>query len=160
MLALPFLDLDEEALRLMRERLSRPREGSSLRDYFAEYGAETFRSYEAECLGSLLTDRFSGLIACGGGIIDNREAMELLEGAALIVYLTAEFNILYERIIRGGVPPFLDPADPYGSFMSLARRRDAAYRSVADLVIPLGELGVSEAADVVATTIKEQLHAR
>lgn len=158
-LDLPFLDLDDEALRLLREQLPRPESGSTLRDYFAEYGGETFRKYEAETLRSLLEDRFSGLIACGGGIVDNPSAMKLLEGAALIVYLTAEFSILYERIIRGGVPPFLDPRDPRGSFMALAQRRDAAYRSAADVVVPLGGLDIGSAANVVATAIKEQMHA-
>lgn len=155
----PFLDLDDEALRHLKEQLPRPESGGTLRDYFAEYGAETFRRFEAETLRSLLEDRFSGVIACGGGIVDNPEAMKLLEAAALIVYLTAEFSILYERIIRGGVPPFLDTGDPRGSFMSLARRRDAAYRAAADIVVPLGGLDIGGAADVVATAIKEQMHA-
>lgn len=160
LLDLPALDLDDEALRRMRDGLPRPATGSSLRDYFREHGADLFREYELETLRSLLDDRFSGLLACGGGIVDNRVAMSLLEARALIVYLTAEFSILYERIIRGGVPPFLDASDPYGSFMSLARRRDAAYRSAADLVIPLEGRDIGEAAAVVATKIKEQLDAR
>jgi shikimate kinase len=160
LLALPSLDLDDEALKVMREKLPIPAAGASLRAYFAEYGAETFRRYEASTLSSLIEDRFRGILACGGGIVDNREAIELLEGASLIVYLTAEFNILYERVIRGGVPPFLDPRDPYESFLSLARRRDAAYRERADIVVPVIDITVSEAAHVVATAIKESENAR
>lgn len=159
-LSLPSLDLDEETLRAMVDRLPKPAIGGSLRAYFSTYGAETFQRHEAETLASLLEDQFRGLLACGGGIIDNREAMGLLEEAALIVYLTAEFTVLYERIIRGGVPPFLDPQDPYESFLRLAQRRDAAYRAAADIVVPLADRTLSEAADIAATAIKESDHAR
>lgn len=160
LLGLPSLDLDDEALKVMRERLPIPAGGANVRAYFAEYGAETFRRYESSTLSSLIEDRFNGILACGGGIVDNREAIELLERASVMVYLTAEFNILYERIIRGGVPPFLDPRDPFESFLNLARRRDAAYRERADIVVPVSNLTLSEAADVVSIAIKESEHAR
>lgn len=159
-LDLPALDLDEEALRRMKEKLPGPPEGSTLRAYFREYGAGTFQRYEADALASLREDRFEGILACGGGIVDNREALSLLEGASLIVYLTEEFTVLYERIIRGGIPPFLDPEDPYGSFLKLARRRDAAYREVAHIVVSVTNRSLSEAARDVTTRIKESEDAR
>ncbi|MFW6337411.1 MAG: shikimate kinase [Alkalispirochaetaceae bacterium] len=159
-LALPALDLDEEALRAMRSDLQPPGEGSSLRAYFRTYGAELFQRYEVAALASLLRDQYRGILACGGGIVDNGEAMELLEGASLIVYLTAEFDILYERIIRGGIPPFLDSEDPRGSFLKLAQKRDAAYRKAAHLIVSVSDRSPAEAAVAVATEIKESENAR
>ncbi|MFP4329562.1 MAG: shikimate kinase [Alkalispirochaetaceae bacterium] len=154
------LDLDEEALRLMRVALPRPQAGASLRDYVRHYGIDRFRDFELTALEELLNRRFSGVLACGGGVVDNPGAVRLLTQATTIVYLTCELDILYERILRGGIPPFLDPENPYGSFLEVARRRDAAYRAVADIVVPLDGLTIPKAAQSVTSAIKEREHAR
>ena len=159
-LGLPTLDLDEETLHLMRNTLDAPASGNTLREFFRAYGAEAFRKHEAIALEIVLSEHPAAVIACGGGVIDNRRATNLLAEAAFIVYLSVEFDVLFDRISRGGIPPFLDPADPRGSFVELAARRDAAYRELAHLVVPISNRSVGEAVEQVATEIKENRHAR
>lgn len=159
-LELSALDLDEEALRLMKRELPPPRDQRTLRAYVEAFGIEEFRRCELAALEELVRDRFDGVLACGGGIVDNAPAIDLLTRSSTIVYLTSKFDTLYERILRGGIPPFLDPEDPRGSFLKLARRRDAAYRSVAEIVVPLEGRTVPQAAEAVFTAIKEHEHAR
>lgn len=159
-LGLPALDLDDETLTLMRRGLEKPETGNTLRDYYRAYGGDTFRRYEADALEALTEERYRGLLACGGGLVDNARGRTLLTKVAFIVYLTVDFDTLYERVARGGIPPFLDADDPKGSFLALAQRREAAYRELAHLVVPLGDRSVGEAVALLTNKIKENHYAR
>jgi shikimate kinase len=137
-----FIDLDE---------LAAQQTGKSPRTLYIE-GPAVFRKAEAKALAALgaaplaaplAADAESGadtirVIAAGGGIVDNPEAIALLEktGRALPVYLSVSADTAWERISRAGeLPPFLQTGNPRQTHRALHERRGAAYRKLAPIVI-------------------------
>jgi shikimate kinase len=119
--------------------------GKSPRTLYQE-GSGVFRKAEAEALGALLDageSRNAGLriIAAGGGLIDNSEALARIgkSGTALVVYLEVSVETAWGRIRRAaekdGLPPFLDTPDPEAAHRALHERRAAAYREWAPFTI-------------------------
>jgi shikimate kinase len=111
-----------------------------------------FRKAEAETLTYFLDDAnaFSDggaeeklvILAAGGGIIDNEDALTLLKkyGTALIVYLEVLTETAWERIRAaaeksGELPPFLNTNNPKETHRALHQRRAAAYKKLADITI-------------------------
>jgi shikimate kinase len=138
-----FTDLDEAI---------EQRTGRSPRDLYRE-GPEIFRKAEAETLAALIAGPESALriIAGGGGIIDNREALVLLEKLKTIkrVYLDVPAETAWKRINaagKGELPPFLQTENPKETHRALHERRALAYRSFAEITIEAGEKSSEEIA--------------
>lgn len=146
------VDLDEEMVRLAREEgWFIPGSGSGagadppIRALYRYLGVQAFISWETAVLrGVIAHDRPCRVLATGGGICDNRDAMVLLEQARPILYLRDEPAVLYHRFIRRGIPAFLDPTDPWGSFLRIVNRRDRLYRDAADHVISVTGRSIEE----------------
>jgi shikimate kinase len=156
-----FIDLDE----LVEERT-----GKSPRALYRE-GPEIFRKAEAEALRNIFDrtgdrdenrpglsgvpgdKRGAGLLvlAAGGGLADNGEAMDLLKSSApgrsgriFTVYIEVSPETAWERIEaaveKGGeLPPFLKTENPRETHRRLHQRRGAIYREIADLTVRAGE---------------------
>jgi shikimate kinase len=150
-----FTDLDE---------LVELRTGKSPRDLYRE-GPELFRKAEAEALRVLLDqgepnppgsrtapdERMFRVVAAGGGLADNSEAMDLLRnpvfknsGRLCTVCIEVPAETAWKRIEaaaakNGQLPPFLETGDPRETHRQLHRRREAAYREIADLGVRAGE---------------------
>jgi shikimate kinase len=151
-----FIDLDE---------LIFQRTGKSPRQLFNE-GPAIFQKAEAEAMAALFGANADGVdanradasivdagrvnassvnspserlrvIAAGGGIIDNAEAIALLKKCgAITVYLCISAESAWGRIAAGGeLPPFLRTENPQGTHRALHERRGAAYLQFADIVI-------------------------
>jgi shikimate kinase len=116
---------------------------SSLREFFRAEGLGRFQELETECLIDVLK-RFNpgtkqAVISLGGGTIENKDAMDMLQGEGNIVYLYVPEDTLYERIMAGGRPPFLSEETPREDFHEIYLRRDQMNRDIADLIIDLNE---------------------
>jgi shikimate kinase len=139
-----FIDLDE---------VVEARAGKSPRLLYRE-GPEIFRRAEEEALRSLLEDPRRGegcaggpvtIVAAGGGLADNREALELVkrDRLALMVYLDVPAETAWERIRAaadktGELPPFLNTENPRETHRRLHERRGAVYRELAALSLRAG----------------------
>ena len=133
-----FIDLDEHI---------GARAGKSPRTLYTE-GPGIFRKAETAALEDLLDRREAGdssgapaVIAAGGGIIDNPDALALCEKAgALAVYLEVSAETAWERIRRAaereGLPPFLQTPNPQETHRLLHERRAAACRAWARFTVP------------------------
>jgi shikimate kinase len=136
-----FIDLDEYI---------EAHTGKSPRTLYRE-GPAVFRKAEAEALEHLLAppDRPPGnaaghdggtprIIAAGGGLIDNPEALSLTE-KAITAYIEVSAETAWERIFRAarqdGLPPFLDTKNPRETHRALHERRAAAYRTWARITV-------------------------
>jgi shikimate kinase len=141
-----FIDIDE---------LISQRTGKSPRQLFNE-GQAVFQKAETEALAALVgsgggADSGAGsgagsgadsgakrrVIAAGGGIIDNEEALSVLKkSVAVIVYLDVSAETAWDRIAAAGeLPPFLRTENPRETHRALHERRAAAYLQIADIVI-------------------------
>jgi len=126
-----FIDFDE---------LITQRTGKSARQLYIE-GKEIFQKAETEAVESLANDSSNEqlrVVAAGGGIIDNQDAIAIIKKLnAVVVYLSIDAASAWERIAKspGGLPPFLQTENPRETHRALHERRAAAYSQMADIVI-------------------------
>ena len=137
-----FIDIDE---------LISQRTGKTPRQLFNE-GQAVFQKAEAEALAALVDSGGSSVgsfsvengdgtkkrvIAAGGGIIDNSEALSILKkSGAVMVYLDISAESAWDRISAAGeLPPFLKTENPRETHRALHERPAAAYLQIADIVI-------------------------
>jgi shikimate kinase len=134
-----FIDLDE---------LIEQQTGKSPRTLYKE-GPKVFRQAEVRALASLLPQTAGcqpRVVAAGGGLIDNPEALELLRRgnypgtAPIVIYLEVSADTAWERISAavektGELPPFLNTENPRETHAALHERRGAVYRKFAVLTI-------------------------
>ena len=128
-----FIDIDELISR---------RTGKSPRQLFSESPA-IFQKAEAEAAALAGTDSAEGqrVIAAGGGIIDNPDAVAALKKTGVIAYLSISVGSAWERIANsadGELPPFLKTENPQETHRLLHERRAAAYLHLANIVIEAG----------------------
>ncbi|MDR0444168.1 MAG: shikimate kinase [Treponema sp.] len=126
-----FFDLDD---------LVKQRTGKSPRQLYIEAPA-IFQKSETEALADILGGAETGstnrrVIATGGGIIDNPDAVAILANSgALVVYLNVSAGCAWDRIADGELPPFLKTENPKETHRALHERRAAAYSKFAKIVI-------------------------
>lgn len=124
-----FIDLDE-----LIERQT----GSSPRNLYTQ-SPERFRKAETAALESLMHPQVEPgqiqVIAAGGGIIDNEDAMALVKQADLvIIYLEVSAETAWKRICQTKpLPPFLNTDNPQETHKTLHQRRAAAYKNSAHM---------------------------
>lgn len=132
-----FIDTDLELERRYQELYDCPK---STREIFRTFGEDKFRQFEAETVNLLARQQTEHrVIALGGGVPVNPfiEPMVLKE-LGFGVYLAINPAIAYERVKRGGLPPFLASfPDPYSEFLRINQQREAVYRNYADLTFPI-----------------------
>lgn len=134
-----FIDLDDEIGRST---------GKSPRQLFRE-GERVFRTAEFQAVQNLLRTINLNLdikkhdhyvIAAGGGIVDNPEAIKSLKNNGVIINLELSPKKAWDRIKAsakktGDLPPFLQTDDPVATHRMIHERREKAYRDLADLTI-------------------------
>lgn len=132
-LALEHADLDDLVLDMTG--------AESARSFYREKGKEAFMAAELEALAEYDRGREGYVVSLGGGAADNAPLMDFIRENGKLVYLRRAEKDLLERILRKGVPPFLDENDVEGSFHALFGRRDSIYSKAADLEVDLGPYG-------------------
>ncbi|GBU27233.1 shikimate kinase [Treponema sp. R8-4-B8] len=142
-----FIDIDELILQ---------RTGKSPRQLFSENQA-IFQKAEAEALAALADTGGAKrrVIATGGGLIDNNEALLILKkSGAVTVYLNISAKNAWDRIAAGGeLPPFLRTENPQETHRALHERRSAAYLQIANIVIEAGGKSPQVIADEIHTRL-------
>lgn len=138
----PFFDsdtlLEDEYARHGTSRLS-------CRDIYARHGAGYFRQLEAQALKTRFIG-MTGMFICatGGGICDNPEAVDFMKSCGALIFLHLEKDVLFRRIERAGIPPFLNAEDPMTDFSRLYDRRVPLYLETADGIIVLPDQPVED----------------
>jgi shikimate kinase len=146
----PFSDLDD-----CIEMRTQEEAGVSIRDFFRAEERDRFFTIERSCLGTFLENRPAPwILATGGGIIDNTTALALVPEGTVKVFLHNAPAILYERIIRKGLPPFMSADDPYGSFLSIYNSRTSRYRALADIIVDRTDETKEESIQTLITLLK------
>jgi len=151
MLKLPFLDTDEVA-----ESMA----GKSVRQLYTEGGAALMQHWEISACHEVCKQLNSGgVLATGGGISDNSEALALLKTVGILVFLDAPRELVYKRILHnakrdGVMPAFLQGDDPAGKFAELFSRRTDIYAKIAHIRIATSGLSPTQVATLLAGSVQ------
>ena len=146
--ACDFIDLDEHIIQIT---------GKTPRQLYTESPA-LFQKAEVEAFSAIsFTENNQRIIAAGGGIIDNPEALAALKRlqsakTAIVVCLNISAEKTWQRITNSAgreLPPFLQTENPQQTHRALHERRAAAYLQLADIVIEAdGKLPEQIAAEI------------
>ncbi len=166
-----FFDLDEVAVELLLARgecLPGEETSKVIRRYYEHNGRDAFRALERSAALSVVqrveslaataagpAPVFCAVCALGGGTPENEAAYKLLRPVSWAIYLRERPEVLFERIIAGGVPPFFEGEDPWRAFSTLAERRDSLYNSLADEVFETEGRSIAELLPILIQRIEE-----
>jgi XRE family aerobic/anaerobic benzoate catabolism transcriptional regulator len=125
-LHVPFVELDrriEEAA------------GLSLAEIFALHGEDYYRRLERETLQKLLTEGRPLVLATGGGVVTSRETFALLRRGALTVWLRADPEDHWNRVLQqGDRRPMADNPQAMAELRRLLAIREPLYAEAALVV--------------------------
>jgi shikimate kinase len=127
----PFLDLDQHIEFLFSKRFH---QRYSCRKIAQIYGEPFFRDLENKALRDII-DSKPAIISLGGGAPLYENNQNLLKSHVLI-HLIAPKEIVFERIMRKGLPSFFpSEADPWQYFNELWGGREKIYQKLANITI-------------------------
>jgi XRE family aerobic/anaerobic benzoate catabolism transcriptional regulator len=111
------------------DRLVEAEAGLSLEEIFALHGEEYYRRLEVEALRRLLRESAGVVLATGGGIVTNAEAYELLERHTITVWLKANAQDHWKRVVRQGAPrPMTSRPEAKAELRRMMAEREPLYR--------------------------------
>jgi shikimate kinase len=123
------------------------RAGMQVAEIFARHGEAWFREQESAALRSLgILNR--AVISTGGGVVLHDENRALLRELGFVVWLTANEDVLFERVSRNKKRPLLHTADPRATVHELLTKRRPLYEEAAQFTIDSSELTHESAGDL------------
>ncbi|MDO4732131.1 MAG: shikimate kinase [Bacillota bacterium] len=132
-----FADTDEEITRAC---------GMSLPQLFRKHGEIRFRSEERLVLKKL-SQKEQLVIACGGSLLPESGQIEILREKGFFVLLTAQAEIIRERLSRKNDRLLLGGRPSLEKIQKLLQEREKHFQQLTDLVVDSGLLDVEEAAN-------------
>ena len=139
-----FADLDDELLK-------RNPPAATARELFASLGREIFRQREAEALAAVLAAEEPLVVAAGGGLSDAPVDWEETRRRAVIVWIDVDDGVAWERVVRKGLPAYLNAGDPEEARREFERRnaeRRALYRKVSGIQLCADQTSAATAATI------------
>jgi shikimate kinase len=128
------------------------RAGTPIIEIFASQGEPAFRAWERRIVEELAR-RNTTVIATGGGLPTDETNLASLKTHALVVYLWASAESLWERVRQHDHRPLLNHPDPLAKIRELLVSRDIYYRQ-ADVLLNTERRSVRE----VAMQVVHQFH--
>lgn len=144
MLNMDFYDTDQEV-----EAVT----GMSITQLYNKYGEVRFISEENLAV-KRLAQRDNCVIATGGGVVLNKENIELLQEKGILICLMARIDVVYERVKRRNNRPILKKGDIYNNILKLNAERQELYKC-ADIQIDTSDMEFSEIIDKIICTLQE-----
>ncbi len=136
MLAVPFLDSDEEITRAAQ---------MSVAEIFARDGEPFFRARETEVLTRLLAGRPAILSTGGGAFLSDQNRAEIA-ARGVAVWLKADLDLLWQRVRHKTTRPLLRTADPKRTLTEIFEARAPVYALAGVAVEAEPDLSVEEMA--------------
>jgi len=132
------------------------KKGATVNAIVQAEGWDGFRRCEQEVLRGLETCRRC-VIATGGGAILHQHLWSVLKEYGYVVWLTAESDIICQRIqadsISLGQRPSLTGKSVCAEVREIMAVREPLYRETADLVVDTGALSVPQVVDLVERAV-------
>ena len=118
------------------DALIESRLGRTISDVFEREGEATFRQYEKSVVRELAGEQRL-VIATGGGLVMDPANMASLKGHALVIWLCATPDAIWERVRSQTHRPLLQTPDPLAKIREMLTARMPSYRE-ADIYIDSG----------------------
>lgn len=131
-----FMDLDH---------LIELKEKRSISDIFAKSGEPYFRKVEKGALKTVAKEK-DFVIACGGGIVLDKENIKIMKKSGQIICLTAKPEVILKRTSGYTHRPLLNVKDPKKQISHLLKLR-APYYALADIAIDTSKVSITEVAN-------------
>ncbi len=112
-----FVDIDE---------LIERKEGMNIRDIFKYKGEPYFRKLEKETLEEVLNKEENVIVATGGGLGADPEALELMKENGFVIWLDVDFEEFKRRCSKDGNRPLLRLGEE--ELKDLFDKRNLVYR--------------------------------
>ncbi|NMA01351.1 MAG: shikimate kinase [Clostridia bacterium] len=145
-LNMDFYDTDQEI-----EKVT----GMSINKLFQKHGEIRLKSEEALIVKKLRKLKNS-IIATGGGMVLDRNNIETLKQTGTLICLTADPEVIYERVKRRNTRPLLRKGDDlHSNIINLMQEREEFYRS-ADKTIDTSNLDFDEIINEILKFIKNK----
>lgn len=112
-----FVDADAEIVK---------KAGMSINDIFDKFGEEHFRKLETEVLREL-SQLTKTVIASGGGAMVNEKNFDAVKENALVIYMEADEEFLYNNISKSDERPLMKTPDPMAQIHKLLTFRRPFY---------------------------------
>ncbi len=126
----PFVDLDERIVQIA---------GCPITEIFKKDGEETFRRMEHDVLKVVLETPGSEVISLGGGVLTQENNRTLLaESKAVVIYLQADADTIWERVKDDTTRPLLQASDKDTAYRNMCARlesREASYVAGSDVIV-------------------------
>ncbi len=142
----------------MIEDLHELRDGHRMRyrEIFAEHGETFFRQLERD-VARECAEKDWHIVITGGSIMMDPDSRRTLRSNALVVCLTANPAVLWERATKDGVPPWLVGPDGKRKYEEQAAFREDVLRPYADIVADTTDGSPEQLAGLVLDRISEEL---
>jgi chorismate synthase len=131
----------------------------SCREIFIEHGEAIFRAVEAE-VAETLADVDWNIIVCGGSSLLSPTSRRALRKNAILIYLKAETEILWNRIQHKGLPPWLSGPDAKQQLEENVAYRDELLAPFADIIIEATDRTPEEISEIAIDAITQEIAIR
>ncbi|MBI3793821.1 MAG: shikimate kinase [Nitrospinae bacterium] len=126
-----FLDIDA-VVENMHAEAGHERERA--RGIFYKFGGDYFRCLEGKAIEQVSKVKYE-VVSLGGGTPMNQRFKKEEFGNAAFVHLDGRPDVIFERIMRKGIPPFFDKENPRKSFDALYAEREPHYKRLANFTV-------------------------
>lgn len=142
-LGMIFVDSDEAIVE---------KERRSINDIFAKEGEPYFRKVEKEVIKEI-SQREGLVIACGGGVVLDKDNMANLKRNGVVVYLEVSPEVIFERTKNYTHRPLLNVDNPKKQIEDILRARIPFY-SQADYAIDTSKSTIDEVVDKILEILR------
>ncbi len=111
--------------------------GTTIPEFFEEFGEEAFRAIEAEVVLAALESSAGGAVALGGGSVLSAPVRNALADH-VVVWLQIDASRAWQRVARSDRPL----AGSHEGVKQLLAERAPLYESLADAIMPIGDRGL------------------
>jgi shikimate kinase len=126
--------------------------GISIPEIFSSRGEAAFRALESQMVDRV-TARTGCVVATGGGTIANRRNLLKLKSAGFVITLTADIDIILERVGAAADRPMLHGQEKSERIRELLKER-APFYAEADFTVDTSSRSVEEAALEISTRLR------
>ena len=142
----------------MVEELHAQRDGHRLscREIYAEHGEQFFRDLERQ-VAVEAAQRDWHLIITGGSLMLDPAARRSLRAGALLIYMMGKPDVLWQRAIQQGIPPWLSGPDGPIKYQERLAVQEDILRPYADILIDTTQGSPEELAATLAERLAQEL---